>query len=58
MQVQKEENDKWLSNAGRVLAISSLGESINQVKKNVYSVLNEIKWQDGYYRKDIGWRYK
>ena len=54
----KRKNDKWLSNAGRVLAISSLGESIKKKKKNVYSVLNEIKWQDGYYRKDIGWRYK
>jgi len=53
----KKENDLWLSSGGRVLAISSLGESINQVKKNVYSTISKIKWQDGYYRKDIGWRY-
>jgi phosphoribosylamine--glycine ligase len=50
-------NHKWLSNGGRVLAISSLGESMNKVKKNVYSIVNRIKWKDGYYRKDIGWRY-
>ena len=54
----KKKDDKWLSNAGRVLAISSLGATINQVKENVYSTVNRIKWQDGYYRKDIGWRYE
>ena len=53
----KRKDNYWLSNGGRVLAISSLGESIKQVKKNVYSTISKIKWQDGYYRKDIGWRY-
>ena len=53
----KREGDQWLSNGGRVLAISSLGESIKQVKKNVYSTISKIKWQEVYYRKDIGWRY-
>jgi phosphoribosylamine--glycine ligase len=53
----KREGHQWLSNGGRVLAISSLGESIKQVKKNVYSTISKIKWQEGYYRKDIGWRY-
>ena len=53
----KKEKDLWISNGGRVLAISALGESINKVKESVYSTINKIKWQDGYYRKDIGWRY-
>ena len=51
-------NDKqWFSDGGRVLSISSLGETINEVKGNVYSIINQIKWDGGYYRKDIGWRY-
>ena len=53
----KREGHQWLSNGGRVLSISSLGESIKHVKKNVYSTISKIKWQEGYYRKDIGWRY-
>ena len=51
-------NDKqWFSDGGRVLSISSLGETINEVKGNVYSIINQIKWDGGYYRKDIGWRH-
>ena len=53
----KRKGHQWFSNGGRVLAISSLGESIKHVKKNVYSAISKIKWQEGYYRKDIGWRY-
>jgi phosphoribosylamine--glycine ligase len=40
-----------------VLAVSSLGETINKARDNVYSTIDQIEWKDGYYRKDIGYRY-
>ena len=53
----KKQNGGWVSNGGRVLAVSSLGETIDKVRDNVYSTINQIEWKNGYYRKDIGWRY-
>jgi phosphoribosylamine--glycine ligase len=53
----KKQNGNWVSNGGRVLAVSSLGETINKARDNVYSTIDQIEWKDGYYRKDIGYRY-
>ncbi len=47
---------KFISNGGRVLNITALGENINEVKKKIYKLLKNINWKDGFYRTDIGWR--
>ena len=47
---------KFISNGGRVLNITALGENINEVKKKIYKLLKDINWKDGFYRTDIGWR--
>ncbi len=49
-------NDKVYSNGGRVLNITSIGNSFYGVRKKILSIINKINWKDGFYRKDIGWR--
>ncbi len=49
--------NKWLSNAGRVLNISSTGKDLKTIREIIHNIINQINWDEGYYRKDIGWRY-
>ena len=44
------------SNGGRVLCITSLGDSVQSAQKKAYSKLSSIKWDDSFYRGDIGYR--
>ena len=53
----KFENNKWLSNGGRVLNFTHTGEDLTKIRANIHKMINQISWEEGYYRKDIGWRY-
>jgi len=50
-------NNEWLSNGGRVLNITCIGSDLLTIRKNIHQVIEQIEWDQGYYRKDIGWRY-
>lgn len=50
----KKENDKFLTNGGRVLAVTSLGESKESALEKAYRNLKRIRFENMYYRKDIG----
>ena len=50
------DGDQWLSNGGRVLAVTTLGETLEMSKVRTYDMISRINWNDGFYRKDIGWR--
>ncbi|HPW65844.1 MAG TPA: phosphoribosylamine--glycine ligase [Salinivirgaceae bacterium] len=50
----KISNDTILSNGGRVMAITSLGENISDARKKCYSSIEKINWKSKYYRTDIG----
>ena len=47
---------KILSNGGRVLNITSSAKELIDAREKVLTNLDKIKWDDGFYRKDIGWR--
>jgi len=49
-------NGNILTNGGRVLCVTALGDDLNQSNKKAYSAINEIDWDGKYYRKDIGFR--
>ena len=51
-----EKNNKIFSNGGRVLNITSLGKSLSAARENSLDNLKIINWNDGFFRKDIGWR--
>ena len=50
----KRENDKILTNGGRVLGVTAVGDTLNTAISNVYSRIEKISWQNKYFRKDIG----
>ena len=53
----KLDNNIWVSSGGRVLNISSIGKDLKEIRNNIHNIINQINWDEGYYRKDIGWRY-
>ena len=50
----KKENDKVLSNGGRVLGVTALGDSLESAIANAYAATDKISWPHKYLRKDIG----
>ena len=50
------ENNDVLTNGGRVLCVTALGDDLKQSNRNAYSAVQEIGWDGKYYRKDIGFR--
>ena len=49
-------SENVLTNGGRVLCVTALGDDLNQSNLNAYSAVKEIDWDGKYYRKDIGFR--
>ena len=52
----KKINRNITTNGGRVLGVTSLGDTIKNAIENVYDVVAKISWYDVHYRKDIGKR--
>ena len=50
------ENNNILTNGGRVLCVTALGDDLNRSNENAYSAVKLIDWDGKYYRKDIGFR--
>ena len=50
----KKSDDKILSNGGRVLGVTSLGDSLESAISNVYTDVEKIIWSKKYHRNDIG----
>ena len=49
-------NNKLVSNGGRVLNITGLGNNFLKIRLELIKILKKINWVDGFFRKDIGWR--
>ncbi len=45
-----------VTNGGRVLCVTALGENVKLAQKRAYEVLTQIDWEGMQYRKDIGYR--
>ncbi|NBW28514.1 MAG: phosphoribosylamine--glycine ligase [Flavobacteriaceae bacterium] len=50
----KNDNYKIITNGGRVLAVTSLGENFEEAIKKSYQNIEKIHFDTMYYRKDIG----
>ncbi len=48
--------DNVLTNGGRVLCVTALGDSVALAQKNAYQLAETINWPGRFYRKDIGYR--
>ena len=47
-------DDKLVTNGGRVFAVTSKGQSLEEARNNIYRNIDKIKFQGMTYRKDIG----
>ncbi|WP_417317039.1 phosphoribosylamine--glycine ligase [Emcibacter sp.] len=52
----KKQDGKILATGGRVLNVTARGESITEAQKKAYIALDKIDWDNGFCRRDIGWR--
>ncbi len=52
----KLENGKLLTAGGRVLGATAIGNDLKEAIKNAYALVPEIRFENAYYRKDIGKR--
>ncbi len=48
--------NKIYSIGGRVLNITSVGNNLVKVRKDIIKIIKRINWRPGFFRKDIGWK--
>ena len=51
-----EKGGAIVSNGGRVLAITALGDSVSEAQAKAYAAVDRVRWPEGFCRRDIGWR--
>ena len=52
----KAEGGRIVANGGRVLNISATGKTVREAQARTYAAIARIRWPEGFYRRDIGWR--
>ncbi|MGM4980107.1 MULTISPECIES: phosphoribosylamine--glycine ligase [Rhizobium] len=45
-----------IATGGRVLAITATGKTVSEAQKRAYALAGQVRWENGFYRSDIGWR--
>ena len=50
----KKSQENIITNGGRVLGVTALGDTLDEARKKAYDALSEVKFNGIYYRKDIG----
>lgn len=51
-----EDSPRILAVGGRVLGVTALGSNVADAQKKAYAAVDVIEWDNGFYRRDIGWR--
>jgi len=49
-------NNKVFSNGGRVLNFVCLSKDFLEARSKIFNLINQLAWNDGFYRKDIGYK--
>ncbi|RDE81310.1 phosphoribosylamine--glycine ligase [Haemophilus parahaemolyticus] len=52
----EKQGDKLLTNGGRVLCATALGNSVYEAQQSALKLAEQIQWQGRFYRRDIGYR--
>jgi len=50
----KEQDKKIITNGGRVLGVTALGNTLESAIKHAYDITEKITWENKYLRTDIG----
>ncbi len=53
---QRDADGNLIASGGRVLNVTALGSTITEAQKRAYAAVEKIRWPEGFYRRDIGWR--
>ena len=48
--------NKFVTNGGRVLNFTSIGDNFKEIRNKILSNLKKLNWKHGFYRNDIGWK--
>lgn len=54
---KKDENSQLITNGGRVLAVTSLQDSIALAAQEAKAAIEQVQFEGKYYRKDIGYEF-
>ena len=52
----KEAQGNVVTNGGRVLCATALGDTVSEAQARAYELVKQINWENVYYRTDIGYR--
>ncbi|WP_102794434.1 phosphoribosylamine--glycine ligase [Bowmanella denitrificans] len=52
----KMQDGQVVTNGGRVLCATALGETVSEAQRSAYKLVEEISWNGMFCRKDIAWR--
>ena len=52
----RADNGRVLANGGRVLNVSARGHTVREAQARAYAAIGNIRWPEGFCRRDIGWR--
>ena len=50
----KNDNENLISSGGRVLSVTAIGDNVQDCRQKAYDIVEEINWDKGFYRSDIG----
>src|SRR6202008_459042 len=50
------DNGQLIATGGRVLAITATGRTLGEARDRAYRAVDMIEFEDGFHRRDIGWR--
>ncbi|MDI7861487.1 phosphoribosylamine--glycine ligase [Rhizobiaceae bacterium n13] len=45
-----------VATGGRVLNVTATGRSVSEAKDRAYAMIDAVKWENGFFRRDIGWQ--
>jgi phosphoribosylamine--glycine ligase len=52
----RDDQGRIVANGGRVLSITARGRTVKEAQSRAYEAANKIRWPEGFFRRDIGWR--
>ena len=50
----KNDNENLISSGGRVFSVTAIGDNVQDCRHKAYKAVEEINWDKGFYRRDIG----
>ena len=52
----REVDGATFADGGRVLTIAAVGGDVADARERAYAAIDRIRWPEGFFRRDIGWR--